>query len=198
MSKQYTTITTEQITPEDTIAEYVYLPKIVHMDDPATDALLDFRMMRPHTFSLETLMPEAREELEHSDLHAGLVFDDQHDLAGLISLEQILSRHTVSMIEKDRIARKDVQLKHVMIPLVQVPAIDINKLKHAKVGHVVATLQEMQSYLIIVCENDEKLNKKIVRGVFLTSHIRKLLGKPIKIDPAQAKSVAELQSKLHK
>lgn len=198
MSKQYTTFKTQQILPKDTIAEYVYLPKVAHLDDPAVDALLDFRMMRPHTFSLQTLMPRAREEFEHSDLHAGLVFDDEHDLAGVISLEQILSRHTISMIEENRIARKDVQLQHVMTPLELVPAIEISRLQHAKVGHVVATLQELHSFLMIVYETDQKLNKQIVRGVFLTSHIRKLLGKPIKIDPSQATSVAELQSKLHK
>lgn len=198
MSKQYTTFNTEHISPADTIAEYVYLPKIAHMDDPAIDALLDFRMLRPHTFTLQTLMPEAREELEHSDFHAGLVFDDQYYLVGVVSLEQILSRHTVSMIEKNRIERKNVLLKHVMTPLEHVPAIELSRLKHAKVGHVVATLQELHSFLMIVCENDDTSDKKIVRGVFLTSHLRKLLGKPIKIDPSQAKSVAELQSKLHK
>lgn len=198
MSKTYTTLETEQITPEETIAEYVYLPKVIHMEDPAIDALLDFRKLRPHTFNIHDSMPDAREELAHSDLHAGLVFDDQHDLVGVISLEQILSRHTVSMIEKTRIERKDVQVNHIMTPLAAVPAINLAQLKHAKVGHVVATLQSLQCFLMIAIEEEERFDKNVVRGVFLASHISKLLGKHIKIDPAQAKSVAELQQKLHK
>jgi CBS domain containing-hemolysin-like protein len=198
MSKEYTVLTVTNLSPEQAVAEYVYLPSIVHMDDPAIEAMIDFHSSQPLMFNTSMAMPDARHILENSDYHIGLVFDDKHQLVGLLSLEQILSQHTVSLLEEARVARKDLQVKHVMSPLEKVAAVDFNKLQHAKVGHVVATLQKLQAFYLVVYTNEANEEKSMVRGVFLASNMSKMLGKHLSINPAEAKSVAELTKKLHK
>lgn len=198
MSKEYTTLTVKHLSPEQAIAEYIYLPAIVHLDDEAIDAMTDFQNLQPLTLKQDMPMTEARQVLENSDFHVGLVYDSHHQLVGLLSLEQIISRHTISLIEESRVERKDIQVKHVMCPLQEVAAIDVDKLQHAKVGHVVATLQKLQVFYLLVFANEPGRDTMIVRGVFLASAVSKMLGKHININPAEAKSVAELTHKLHK
>lgn len=117
------------------------------------------------------------------------VFDREKNLTGLMSLEQILGEKPVKMIESRRVERKDVRLSSVMSPLKNIAVIDFEKLKHAKVGHIVATLKAVQRYYLLVIERDAMSNKSIIRGVFLASTVTKLVGKHIKIDPAQAKPI---------
>lgn len=197
MAKEYTTLETQHLSPDQTNIDYLHLPTVVHMDDGAKDAMIDFQSIQPLVFQDSTPMTQARRILEDNDIHVGLISNENGQLVGVVSLEQILSRHTVSLIEEYRVERKDVLLKHVMMPLANVAAVNIERLAHAKVGHVVATLQKKQLYYILVCEKaaDGKLS---VRGVFLASNMSKMLGQHIKIENAEAKSFAELTQKLHK
>jgi CBS domain containing-hemolysin-like protein len=199
MSKDYTTLNVSQITPEDSIAEYVYLPKIVHMDDSAVDCMLDFHKHQPLSFPSNTPLMEARQTMESQEQNVVLVLDESKHLVGVLSLEQALSRRVVSLIEGARVERKDVLLKSVMMPLADVVAVDMEQLKHAKVGHVVATLQSMHVYYIVVYEAQQNSNKKVIRGIFSTSLLNRYLGqRRITVDPAQTFTVAQMQSNLNK
>lgn len=197
MSKKFPALTISTIKPDECIAEYIYLPKVVHLDDDAIEAMIDFRLVKPLIFAKTELMMEAYRTMELSDLHVALVLDSDKQLVGLISLEQMLGERPVKMIESRRVERKDVHLVSMMSPLENVVIVDFDKLKHAKVGHVVATLKAVQRYYILVVERSSgDGEKRIVRGVFLASHLSRLLGEHITIDPLQAKPVAELIKKL--
>ncbi len=196
MSKKFPALTIGTIKPDECIAEYIYLPKVVHLDDDATEAMIDFRSVKPLIFTKTELMMTAYRTMELSDLHVALILDSDKHLVGLISLEQILGEKPVKMIESRRVERKDVQLSSMMTPLENVVVVDFDKLKHAKVGHVVATLKAIQRYYILVVEHsDDNDAKKVVRGIFLTSYLSRLLGKHITIDPLQAKPMVELLKK---
>jgi|GEM_PF-1001549 len=197
MIKEFPTLPITQVEPDECIAEYIYLPKVAHIDDSAIDVLTDFHAVKPLTFNTTDRMIDARSAMEANDLHIVLVFGSDKKLAGLLSLEQILGEKTVKMIESRRVERKDMRISSVMTPLKDVAAINFASLKYAKVGHIVSTLKAIQRYYLLVIESDEFSQKKIVRGVFLASMMSKLLGEHITIDPAQAKSIAELYKKLN-
>lgn len=196
MSKKFPALTIGTIKPEECIAEYIYLPKVAHLDDSAIEAMIDFRLVKPLIFNKTELMVAARRAMELSDLHVALVLDSHKQLVGLISLEQILSEKSVKMVESRRVERKDVQLSSMMTPLKNVAVVDFAKLKYAKVGHVVSTLKTIQRYYILVIEHDVNNEKSIVRGIFLASHLSRLLDEHITIDPLQAKPLLELIKKL--
>ena len=147
--KEFPALAVTQIKPDDCIAEYVYLPKIVHLDDSAIDALTDFHLVKPLTFNKTEQMMEARKTMQISGLHVGLVFGDNKKLIGLLSFEQILGAKTIKMIESRRIERKDILIASVMTRLEKVATINVDTLKYAKVGHVVATLKRIQTILLI-------------------------------------------------
>lgn len=178
MGKQYTTLTTHKITPEQAVAEYVYLPKIVHMDDHAIEVMMDFEIEQPTIFGLENAMPDARQELEDSVHHFGLVFDTKNQLQGLLTLSTILSRHTVKLLEKIRAERKDVKVNQIMVPLAEVPTVEYTQLDYARVGHVLATMDQNKIDYILVTQELKAENKVLVRGIFLKSTIHKYLAKP--------------------
>jgi CBS domain-containing protein len=199
MTTDFSTLPIEHITSTECVAKYIDLPQIVHIDDSATDVLLDFKKMKPLTMNKDALMMDAREMMQRENMDFILVQDKNEQLVGVLSLKEILSEHPIKAMETRRVSRDEVLVYSVMTPIEEVHAINVKKLKHAKVGHVIATLKKLQSYFVLVIEQDMEKNngKKTIRGIFIAAQINRLTGSKIRINPALAKSVAELQKELH-
>jgi Mg2+/Co2+ transporter CorB len=197
MTKEYTELTISHLNSEQCHAEYIYLPKIVHLEDPALEALIDFETNHPISFDLATPLHEARQAMEHSRNHIVLVFDHQQKLVGAISLEQLLSRKVIRLIEEFRVERKDMLLRHVMMPLEQIPAVNYDELEHAQIGHVVTTLTKENANYLLVYQKSVDHPKLRIKGVFLASELGRLLGKHLQIDANSFSTLADI-NKVHR
>ena len=198
MSSEYSVLQTRQLSTDEVVISPVFLPLLAYLDDEALDVMLDYEIIPPTVVDSEQPMFKTRQALEQASTHLALVHDAHHNLLGAVSLQQILSEQTIKLIEENRVLRKEVQTQTVMTPLVDVPVIDFEQLKLAKVGHILATLEQLKKPYILVVESstDEKQIK--IRGAFIASYIAKMIGKPIFIHANSEPTVASLQHKLHR
>lgn len=162
---------------DECVYEYIKLPEIIHIEDDALLAMIDFKTSNPLLGKLDRPMMEIRKLMEATEMHLVLIIGAEHDVLGVLSYEEILSDIPLRLMEDARIERKEILLKMVMRPLVKVPMIYLEQLKYAKVGHVLHTLKGSESGYLLVLEEDKYTGKKMIRGVFLSSHINKILSK---------------------
>jgi Mg2+/Co2+ transporter CorB len=129
--------------------------------------------------------------------HVLLVVDKEGKILGLISSEDLLGEKPLKAIQERRIARADISVGMVMTPQTSVVAIDIEDLRHAKVGHLVATLHTCKQHYALAVKIDETNNKQVVRGLFSLSLIGKQLSEDVTSDVPEAHSIAELHHDVH-
>ncbi len=193
MAKDYTPLTTHPLSGCKTIAANKHLPEVAHLDDAAIDILIDFTVATPITIGADRSMVEARRMMEDSHNAICLVTDDSECILGIIALQDIIGSKPVKILNEARIERKELKVKHIMISVAELEALDFDALTDVKVGHIIATLHEIQQHYILVSEKtDEQIE---LRGIFIDSQISKQLGVSIRSN-AQHLSVAELQHKL--
>lgn len=155
-------------------AHPIELPEVVHIDDPALMVMIDFKQSKPPLISPDAAIDHALNEMKISGVHLMLVINKQEQIIGLISSEDILGEKPITLIQERRISRPEILVKMVMIPANQIIAFDMDDLRHARVGNVVNTLQQMRHHNALVLKTNEK-GQTLVRGLFSTSQISKQL-----------------------
>ncbi len=197
MPIQYVTLPAVTMTKNKSITRVQEPPQVVHLNDAAVNLMIDFKIITPLCITDDHTMFQARMKMQQSNLHIILVFNDQDELVGLLSQEQILSEDPIKMIHDTRItSRKEVPITQVMTPIESIQAINLYNLEHASVGSAIKTLNEWQQDYALVVEIDQTNLNRNVRGVLLASHIRSQLGEPFRNKLTEANTVVELTQTL--
>ena len=194
MSKEYSALSTQALNTCDHCHHPQLLPEVVHIDDPATNSLIDFQKVKPLVIHQEQRIYEARSAMENSTLHITFVTDDRNCLVGIITLEDILGSKPIRLQEELRIERKNLKVKHILIPMEKLAAVNYKDLKLAKIGHIVETLHQLNQHYLLVYEMDTAQQQR-VRGIFLTSQLSKQFGTNV-LSQSKPLSSLELQKKL--
>lgn len=150
------------------------LPELVHLDDPAVSVMLDYSRVTPQTIGPNVSMDDALHEMEMIGAHLLLVVDEDDQVIGILSAENILGERPIKLIQERRIDRASVRVKMVMVPIDKVIALDSDDIKYARVGNIVNTLSaEHQRYALVVqSKNGDQIK---LRGLFTSSQISKQL-----------------------
>lgn len=193
MAKEYTPLVTHPLSGCSNIIDNKHLPEVVYLDDTAADVMIDFTVMRPGTIGPERPMYEARKLMEDSNIHICLVTDDEDCVLGLIALQDILGSKPVKLLQENRAERKMLKVKQLMIATDQLNTINYQALNTAQVGHIIATLHEINQHYVLVTDTND--GQQVLRGMFIDSQISKQLGCSIRSNSGQL-SIAELQHKL--
>ena len=173
------------------------VPPIIDEENPAIDALIDFQRKKPLTISEDLRMYDARVKMECSDLPFILALNDNKELMGTLSLDQVLSGKTIELIQKRRVVRKSILVKDVMTPMSRVFGFDFDHIFHVKVGNVIRSINESGQDYALVVEMDKETQTQTVRGVFLASLISKQIGRNIvQKDNEPVSSVLELMESI--
>jgi len=177
MPKTYTALTHIPLLADNCIANPPSLKnKVAHIDDPAVQVMTDFNQVAAMTVLPQTPIAEAMNDMKAYGVHALLVVDNEGRLQGLINTEDILSEATTKLIHDRRIARAEVTVEMVMIPKESVLTLDEHSVTIAKVGHIVATLQEHKQHYALVVRHDPESEKQCIYGLFSASEINRQLG----------------------
>lgn len=171
------------------------LPELVHMDDPAFVVMTDFSQSTPLTISPDETMDDALDEMKVRGVHLLLVTDAENNIIGLISSEDILGEKPIQIIQENRIQRAQVLVKMIMVPIDKMVAFDEADIEHARVGNIVATMQELRTHYALVVQNHEEGKKQTARGLFNTSQISKQLHQNITSAITKAQTLSELQKR---
>jgi CBS-domain-containing membrane protein len=162
----------------------------VSMDDPALSVMTDFSMVTAQTVPPLESIEAARARMIHHGVRMLLVTDDQNQVLGIITSNDLTSERPMRVIQTQGIRHSDVLVKDIMTPREKLDVICLDDLQSARIGDVVMTLQSQgrQHALIVERQPDRS---QILRGMFSASQIGRQLGKPIHTMPV-ARTFAEI------
>lgn len=197
MVKTYSPLTTMPLKPGISYSHPTEPAEIVHWEDPAITAMVDFKYIKAITISPDDALDTALAGVKSSAYHVLLVVNKEQHILGMITAEDLLGEKPLKAIQERRIARSDIIVRMVMTPQHNLLAIDFENLRHAKVGHIVETLRAHKQHYALVVKIDEKTHAHTVRGLFSAALLSKELGKDVLSAMPEAHSIAELHQDLH-
>ena len=179
MSNPFTPISTQYISFDNTLFNPIFLPKVLHVDDPASDALIAFKTTQPVIVDKKTSITECRSLLENSVLPIAFVVDGKQHLLGLLSLKKIKSELPIKQLESSRLHREELTVQSVVTPIKNIPTVEYQRLERAKVGHIISTFEAEKICYLLVSEQQGEQQR--IKGLFWANTIEQMTGQKIRI-----------------
>ncbi len=165
----------------------------VGMDDPATEVMTDFQRVRPITISFHATMESAQRLMADHSVHLLFATNERGCLAGIITSTDIDGEKPVRLVHERGIRRSEILVSDIMTPIGRIEVLDMDDVRCARVGHVVATLKAVgRQHAMIV---DYRNGAMKVRGLFSASQLTRRLGTPVET-PQVARNFAEVEEML--
>lgn len=179
------------ITPIKTAAlQHLDIPAVIHLDDPAEYVLNDFKVKAPRALSPKNQMKDAEELMAMSRSHLLIVLDDHSKVIGIVQAQDIYGGKSYRVMHDMDIKREKITVDMIMSPLKDVLVIEMENLKHAKVGHIIETFRKYEKPYALAFDNNT------IVGSFSLSQISKMMGESINSAIPSPDSIADLQKKL--
>lgn len=169
-------------------------PTRVDTEDPALEVMTDFRRVRAITVPVSVSMEFAAQRMRANRVHLLLVTDENNLVLGLVTSTDIEGDKPVRLVHDRGLRRDEITVGDIMTPRERLEVIDYDEVMHARVGHVVATLQAVGRQHAMVVDRDAQ-GRQRVRGLFAASQLGRQLGTPIQTVEI-ARSFAEIETAL--
>jgi CBS domain-containing protein len=166
----------------------------VGLDDPAIHVMTDFR-----TVSAAVILPgdpanEAHARMIQRAVRALLVVDQNRHVVGIITATDLLGEKPLQLITQRGVRREEVTVRDIMTPQDALEVLDLNQVRAAKVGHIVATLRQSGRQHAMVVER-VGARGETVRGLFSATQIARQLGVAIPTTEI-ARTFSEIEAQL--
>ncbi|MGP1679296.1 MAG: CBS domain-containing protein, partial [Burkholderiales bacterium] len=170
-------------------------PERVRIDSPALAVMTDLRQIPAATVDLEAPLDAANRFMIRRGVRLLLVTDDDRQVLGLITANDVLGEKSVQFALERGIKRQEIRVRDIMTPRERLEVLLYADLVHAEVGHIVATLKHTgrQHALVVDLNGDGKV--QAVRGIFSASQIARQLGVAIQTTEV-AQTFAEIGAAL--
>ncbi len=162
------------------------LPELVHFNEAAMLVFTDFSLIKPVVAAVYTPIDVALRTMKTAGVRLLLVLDESGEVVGQITAEDILGDEPIRLQQVTRMDRSDILVNAVMTALEDIRVMEWSHMKDAKVGHIVATLHQMERAHLLVVEGSR------VRGLFSASQITRQTGQEIMEPALPAHSFAEI------
>ena len=162
------------------------MPELVHMDDPATYVFTDFNYNRPAVTAPDVTIDAAMNKMKLLAVRLLLVVDKNGVVIGQISARDIMGDAPVKLAQTSGRSHRDITVEMIMTPQEDIMAVDWHHLKGATIGHIVATMHELECYHLPVVEDGR------IRGLFSVREISRHLGFDVSENTMCAHSLAEI------
>jgi CBS domain-containing protein len=191
-SKPYaslTPVTLHSGTPCRTPSGWVPMASI---DDPAISVMTDFKEIAPVTIEPHFRINTALTKMKVAGVRLLLVPDNEDNIVGIITAADILSDLPLKKGQQLEISHDDMDVEMIMTPLNRVLAVDMDTLRDSRVGHIISSLRKHERQHMLVVETDELTRRHMIRGLFSTSQISRLVGRDITDPEYAAHTLAEV------
>jgi len=150
----------------------------VTLDSPALDVMTDLTKVKAATISADRTLRQAEQAMIHQGVRMLFVVDEMPLLQGLITSTDLRGERQMSVGQARQLRFDEMSVADVMTALTLLDAIPYERLGHASVGNLVATLRDVgRNHLLVV----ERGSPARVRGVVSRSQIERQLGRPIEV-----------------
>jgi CBS domain len=168
----------------------------VNAGDPAISVMTDFRKVTPVTIEPGLSIDTAIRKMKASGVRLLLVPDRDDRIIGIITASDIQGERPFRLGQELGVARADIRVEMLMVPLDRVMAVDMVTVHDACVGHIIVSLRKLERHHTLVVETDRDSGIQMIRGLFSISHISKMMGHEVAHVEYPAHSLAEVQQEL--
>lgn len=151
-------------------------PERVRVDSPALAVMTDLRLIPAASIDLEAPVDAANRFMIRRGVRLLFVTDDERQVLGLITSNDILGEKPVQFALERGIKRQEILVRDIMTPCERLEVLDYANLIHAEVGHIVATLQRAGRQHALVVDMGIDGKTQTVRGIFSASQVARQLG----------------------
>ena len=164
------------------------------LDSPAVRVMTDLAQVTAVVIEPQATMEAAHAMMLLRGVRMVLALDADGRLAGLITATDILGEKPLNLVRERRIRHSEILVADVMTPVSRLDAFDWKAVQLARVGNIVARLQEARRQHALVTQTAGG-GQILVRGIFSLSQIARQLGIPLQL-PEAASSFAEIEAAL--
>jgi CBS domain-containing protein len=151
------------------------IPERVTLEDPAVNVMTDFKSVTAVIVLSGDGLDEAHRRMIQRGVRLLLVVDQDRRVVGVITAADILGEKPMQVIGHRGIRREELVVRDVMTPHEALEVLDLETVRTARVGHILATLKRSGRHHAVVVENGAK-GSQLVRGIFSATQIARQLG----------------------
>ena len=170
------------------------VPERVTLDDSAQSVMTDLNRVTAVIILPGDTVDEAQRRMIQRGVRMLLAVDQDRRVLGLVTATDILGEKPVQVAFQRGLKRGEILVRDIMIPQERLEVLDMEDVRAAKVGHVVATLQKAGRQHAIVVERNAK-GRQTVRGLFSATQIARQLGVAIQTSEV-ARTFSEIEAQL--
>jgi CBS-domain-containing membrane protein len=166
----------------------------VQLDSPATDVMTDLMRIAAVIVLAGDTVDEAHRRMIQRGVRLLLVVDQDRKVLGVITANDVSGERPVQMAAQQGIHRDEVLVRDVMSPCARLQVLNMEQVRAATVGHIVATLKHAgRQHTLVIDQNDRGGTR--LRGIFSTTQIVRQLGMTIQT-VSLANTFAEIEAQL--
>lgn len=164
--------------PVSTLGCYLleaFNPPAVKVNSAAILVMTDLSQVPSATIKADATLDEANHSMIVRGVRMLFVVGDAKDVIGIITSADILGERPVLVAQARHAKRSDLLVGDVMVPVEKMDAMEIDDVKKATVGNIVATLKsDARAHAIVVGQGQD--GKQYLLGIFSASQIARQLG----------------------
>lgn len=123
---------------------------LLQLDDKASEIYIDYSEKRCRIVSQSDKLEYAESVMQRDRTHELVVEDNDRGVVGILSTTDVTGPKALTAANKQRVHHDDLTVKAVMTPVDKIPAMDEGILVHAKVGNIIATMNEHKARLMLI------------------------------------------------
>lgn len=154
--------------------------RLVQVDSPAIEVMTDLRNIAPATIARNAGLHEADKIMRTWGVRLLIVVGSDCAIEGLITARDTIGEKPVNMLRERGGKHADLTVADLMVPRDLIEVLDLETVKHAEVGHIIATLKEVGRQHAMVVDRDPDGNEYIC-GVFSITQVARQLSMNIQI-----------------
>lgn len=150
----------------------------VTLDSPALDVMTDLRRVQAVTIGPDATLTSVNKTMMRNTVRSLLVADERRCILGIITSTDTMGEKPMQIVLERGIRHEEVLVRDIMTPRDRLEVLEMEDVRVAEVGHVVATLKWSGRQHALVAEEDASGRQRI-RGIFSASQIARQLGMAI-------------------
>jgi CBS domain-containing protein len=151
------------------------IPDRVTLESPAVDVMTDLMQTTAVIILAGDTVDEAHRRMIQRGVRLLLVVDQDRRVQGVITANDVLGEKPVQTAVQRGIGREEVLVRDIMTARERLQVLDLEQVRTAKVGHIVASLKQVGRQHALVVDRTEQ-GRQRVRGIFSATQIARQLG----------------------